>query len=90
MRHLCCFEDNHTFFILATTDSPHMSSQPRLLATESQWFKTHLSENLVVIQNIEAKEQKEDGFIGPLTLDTYLAFCCKVCSQWPQHDPCLA
>ena len=43
------------------------------------WFRSHLSEDTIVIKDIESAKQKADGFTKPLTTDLFRAWRQMVC-----------
>ena len=73
------FEDNWAYCVLATTDPPRMTPRSKSLAIKCHWFQSHLSENSIIIKDIETARQKGDGFTKPLPFGAFLAFCREVC-----------
>ena len=59
------FEDNRACRILATTDPPRMTPRSKSLAIKCHWFRTHLSEDTIVVTDVESTKQKADGFTKP-------------------------
>ena len=73
------FKDNRACRILATTDPPCMTPRSKSLAVKCHWFCSHLSEDSIIIKDIETTKQKGDGFTEPLPFEAFLAFRHEVC-----------
>ena len=73
------FEDNRACRILATTDPPRMTPRSKSLAVKYHWFRSHLSPESIVIQDIESAKQKADGFTKPLTTEMFRLWRRLVC-----------
>ena len=73
------FEDNQACRILATTDPPRMTPRSKSLAVKYHWFRTHLSEDSIVIRDVDTSLQKGDGFTKPLAWEAFQKFRLSVC-----------
>ena len=73
------WEDNRAARILATTDPPRMTPRSKSLAVKYHWFRSHLSDDSIVIKDIESAKQKADGFTKPLTTDLFRTWRHMVC-----------
>ena len=73
------FEDNRACRILATTDPPRLTPRSKSLAVKYHWFRTHLSEDTIVIKDVPSDLQKGDGFTKPLAYEKFLTFRKSIC-----------
>jgi hypothetical protein len=73
------FEDNRACQILATTDPPRLTPRSKSLAIKYHWFRTHLSQDTIVLCAVASSLQKGDGFTKPLSYAKFLVFRKFVC-----------
>ena len=73
------FEDNQACRILATTNPPRLTPRSKSLAVKYHWFRSHLSEDTIVIKDIPSDEQLGDGFTKALVYAKFLHFRRALC-----------
>jgi hypothetical protein len=52
------FVDNHTCFVLATTDPPRMTPRSKWIAIKYHWFRDHLKQGEIEMRTVESALQR--------------------------------
>jgi hypothetical protein len=60
------FEDNHTYFVLASTDPPRMTPHSKSIAIKYNWFHAHLKQGEIEMRAVESTLQRANILIKAL------------------------
>ena len=73
------FEDNRAAQILATTDPPRMTPRSKHLAVKYHWFRSHLSNDTIVIKSVPSATNKADIFTKALPREAFVRHRKTIC-----------